>query len=231
MKGICFTPDRNVKLADYTAVFAPEAAAFAKLHGIPKSAIVAVDITKSERAMRAHVFEAIAREGQAQGGLDTVAFFCHGFARGLQLGFALRHVDELAKALKPYASDSIVVPLYACSTARDTDGDYSDDLDPNALGGDGGFADQLRDALCAEAHAIHCRVVAHVTAGHATVNPWVRIFEGRGQPYGGVGGQWLVKPKGPMWKRWIEWLRKGQNRFLFPFAVWDDLMKAELPAS
>lgn len=227
MRGIVFTPDRNTRRADFTGAFLPEARAFIRAHQLPARALVRIDISKSDQEMRAQVLEAIKREDQLQGILETVAFFCHGWCSGIQLGFSVNNVVELACALKPLATRDIKMPLYACSAARDRDGQIEDDIDPNSVGGDGGFADQLRDAICSYAYAIDCRVLAHVTAGHATRNPWVRFFEGGGQPYGGKGGVWVVKPKGPLWKRWIRWLAEGNNRFRLPFMSIDEV-QAEL---
>lgn len=135
---------------------------------------------------------------RAAGG--RVAIFCHGWANGLQLVPMVR-IRDLAHILAEHRAP--VVTLYACSTA-----------DGPATGGDGGFADRLRDALCA-AGAVACRVDAHATAGHATRNPYVRRFEGMGVATGGVGGQWIVTPKSALWGPWARAL-KGDLRWEFP---------------
>lgn len=216
MKGVIFTPDRNTKRADYTGAFLPEALAYAKVHGLPDSCIVPVDITANARAKRLAVIDAIQHHGDAQEGLDAVAFFCHGWKHGIQLGFERQDTDTLARVLRPYAKSSLSVPLYACSTGRDGDWQIADDMDPDTIGGDGGFADELRDSLCAEAYAVRCRVLAHVTAGHTTLNPWVRFFDGNNMPYGGSGGYWPIRPHGPLWRAWVRWLREDSNRFWMP---------------
>jgi hypothetical protein len=104
-----------------------------------------------------------------------------------------------------------VVALYCCSTGAASSADaYAE------FGGDGGFADRLRDALCV-AGGVHCTVDAHTTAGHTTMNPYVRRFEGRGSRVGGVGGFDLVSPKsGDLWRRWRRALRETSLRYRFP---------------
>lgn len=185
MRGIVFTPNRNTRRADFTGAFLPEARAFIRAHQIPARALVRIDILKSDHEMRAQILEAIKKEGKLQGSFETVAFFCHGWCSGIQLGFSVQNVVELACALKPLATRDIKMPLYACSAARDRDAQIIDDIDPNSVGGDGG------------------------------------------QPYGGKGGVWVVKPKGPLWKRWIRWLTEGNNRFRLPFMSIDEV-QAEL---
>jgi hypothetical protein len=69
--------------------------------------------------------------------------------------------------------------------------------------------------LC-EAGKVHCSVVAHVNAGHATHNPRVRRFEGRGSPMGGTGGSWIVAPGSKLWKPWVRALQKTDLRLRFP---------------
>lgn len=234
MKGVIFTPNKNVKRADYTGAFLPEARGFADEHGIDRSEIIAIDIADSKAKMRAAVCRGIHEAAERQGALDTVAFFCHGWKEGMQLGFKIEHIPELSQACKDTCTEEVVMPFYACSTARDDDRSIADDQDPdNTMGGDGGFADEVRDGLCADAHLTYCRVVGHVTAGHSTFNPWVRLFDGAGMPYGGTGGYWIVRPKGPLWRRWFMWLREQNaarkdrdNQFKFPFMSLDDIRAA-----
>ena len=149
----------------------------------------------------------------AHPGVEHVCFFCHGWANGLQL-VPMAHVADLARAIAPKRpGPGPVVTLYACSAA---DGPH--------LGGDGGFADALRDALCA-AGATSCVVDAHVTAGHTTRNPYVRRFVG---PLAATGGEYIVAPKSPLWRRWTRALT-GDLRWEFP-ALGDDVIRARLAA-
>lgn len=135
---------------------------------------------------------------------DLLAFFCHGWKTGIQFGWSLDSIDTLATVIaESCSSDAPIVALYACSTAS------------GGVGGDGGFADQLRDALCA-AGAVNCRVDAHDRAGHTTRNPYVRRFEGQGSTTGGQGGQWIVAPGSSQWKAWRTALQKTDLRLRFP---------------
>lgn len=134
---------------------------------------------------------------------DRLALFCHGWASGIQFGFGLAHVKQLAEAIA--SIDRPCVTLYCCLTGED---------DKGHVGGDGNFADRLRDALCA-AGAVYCRVDAHTTAGHTTMNPYVRRFDGLGSPVGGCGGSWIVAPGSKLWPKWVKAL-KGDLRFQYP---------------
>jgi hypothetical protein len=146
--------------------------------------------------------------------LVCVAFFCHGWARGIEAGFDLRprmgmSATVLATAIAAKATRAVIVPLYCCSTAHGPGPD-------EAPGGDGGFADQLRDALC-RVGCVDNRVVAHDTDGHTTRNPRARFFEGEGQPEGAIGGRWIVHPSDPLFPIWRRWLTQDDNDLWFPF--------------
>ncbi|MBK7153843.1 MAG: hypothetical protein IPH72_19025 [Sandaracinaceae bacterium] len=94
-----------------------------------------------------------------------------------------------------WAAPHLRVERYACDAARDDDADRRDDVTQSA-GGDGGFADQLRDALAA--HGLTGHVDAHAKPGHTTKNPHLRRFHMDGGP--GVGGEWLVEPGTALWR-------------------------------
>lgn len=149
------------------------------------------------------------------GELDVLAVFCHGWPTGIQLGFSLANVRGLAKELKTVAAPKLTVALYCCSTGADDDGSDADETKPGP-GGDGGFADKLRDELCEL--GIAATVFAHSLAGHTTRLPYVRVFE----PAERAGGRWVVSPDSPLWPAWRRWL-SGDGRFRYPF-----LSQAEL---
>ena len=203
MSVLCLAPQYNTgKKKDATGAFQPEAKAFAKLHSV--DAPILIDNSKSKAAMRKAVLAAIESAEP-----DTLVLFCHGWKTGIQFGFGLSNVKELVAAFP----DNMLAPrviLYGCLTA-----------DGGGVGGDGGFADTLRDAFCANGHE-YAQVDAHVTAGHTTRNPFVRRFEGGGIVTGGVGGYYLVTPKSALWKKWVSEL-KGELRFLFPFMTTVDI--------
>lgn len=212
MRAVVLLPDENHKRSDWSGAFHPEALTFARTHGIPDQNVVQIDIPKPKAHMRRQCVEAIRKAAQG-GALDVVAFFCHGWKTGLQLGWDLRTARELAAVIAECGQPYVDVVLYACDAGRDTDGQRKDDLKVGP-GGDGGFADRLRDELC-RAGRTYCRVYAHVTAGHTTRNPWVRVFPGNGSSVGGMGGHFLVPPKTPLWGPWKAALR-GDLRFWFP---------------
>jgi len=142
-----------------------------------------------------------------------VAVFCHGWSTGLQL-VPRQSVAEFAAAIRRHElAPGCIVTLYACSAGSDTLASTSE-MSGAGPGGDGGFADRLRDALCA-AGDVHCRVDAHSTPGHLARNPYVRRFEGGGSASGGIGGQWLVTPKSAHWAAWRKALA-GDLRWEFP---------------
>lgn len=204
---LAFAPQYNSEgKKDATGAFIPEAKAFVKCWA--DGQLVLVDNRKPFARMAEDVLTAIEQNSD----FDTVAFFCHGTSKKLQLGFSLNNVHVLAKALDdcsvPYDDPRIV--LYACSAGSS-----------DQPGGDGGFADILRDELCLSGRT-HNSVDAHTTVGHATKNPYVRRFEGGGTQKGGMGGYYLVTPNSNSWKRWVSLLKatpKNETplRFEFPF--------------
>lgn len=182
---------------DVSGAFRPEAKRFCAKTG---GRIVTFDNNCRMAVRRESVLEAIQAADEP---LDCIAFFCHGWKQGIQAGFRLKNVDELAIAVSKRCADGITVPLYACSTAK------------GGAGGDGAFADELRDALC-RVGVVNCRVDAHDRKGHTTRNPYVRRFQGMGSPVGGQGGQWIVKPESQLWTKWKRALRQSDLRLRFP---------------
>ena len=208
-----------------SGAFRPEARRFAKEHQLESSVIVAINVGRSRLRRQQEVLDGIKSAADAQDGLDFVAFFCHGYRYRLQVGFgSSSKVDEawlrkLAKTVYDNTGWGVVLPLYACTTATSDRRKHD-----QTAAGDGGFADELRDALCEEG-ATQCRVVGHTTSGHTTKNPYVRVFEGNGSREGGTGGQWISRPRGPTWRRWKTWLRDGNNRFRFPFMETSEIIE------
>lgn len=217
------------------AEFAREARAWLRLHkahlGVEP---IPFDNTAPPR-QRARAVAAALRGAHALGGpLRAVAFFCHGLRDSLQAGFAsdvgrrpaYAPVGELATVLREVMTSAPILPLYACDAARDDDADGKDDLE-GGPGGEGGFADALRDALIAlDASWSWGGVIdAHAKAGHTTLNPHVRRFACSPLPHevhlGMVGGGWIVDPTDrPRWRAWNAALgepkKKGSMRLRFP---------------
>lgn len=214
MTTLIVTPDRNTPgKKDYTGAFLPESRLFAAHRSThaPNGGVViprvTIDISKPPEQRRAQLLAAISGARP----VSAIAFFCHGLMRKLpQLGWDLSNVDVLAAQLATHGTADIVAVLYACDTAAGV-----------APGGDGGFADRLRDELC-RAGATNCRVDAHKTAGHAVMNPHVRRFEGMGSGIGGVGGSWIVEPGSEKWNAWKRALRTP-FRYDFPFMTIDEI--------
>lgn len=221
MNGLVFAPAHNTgRKRDATGAFIPEAKKFAEMHN---GRLVLVDNRRPKGEMVNSVLTEIERAGAYHDGsccadpdhdhrLEFVAFFCHGYPHGLQFGFNLRNVDRLGEAIASASNPEVIVPLYACSAASTLGWLRRRGLGP---GGDRGFADELRDALC-EHGATFATVDAHTTAGHTTWNPNVRRFAGDGSPVGGIGGSFIVERRTPLWRPWVRALR-GDLRLRFPF--------------
>jgi hypothetical protein len=210
---LIFAPIHNTgNKKDATGAFQPEARAFARKHDVPQQNIFLIDNRRSKTEMKNVVIAAIERAKVDHGTVPKmIAFFCHGMRESVQLGFNRRNVTELALSLAGVKDVRVV--LYACSTAKGENAAQ----DMEAVGGDGGFADRLRDLLC-QAGAVDCQVDAHSTAGHTTKNPYVRRFQGMGSPFGGVGGFFIASPANrSLWKQWKKQLRESELRYDFPF--------------
>lgn len=198
---------------DATGAFIPEARAWAQFHG---GTAHPFDNEAPKGQRRAEVDRIIGRRGHTPDTrVDAVGIFCHGLTRSLQTGHVIGNVDRLANALTNATKPGAKVVLYACSAA--------DTPVKNGPGGDDGFADRLRDALIhrAPSHWYFGHVDAHVTAGHATTNPYVRRFTCNiavpsETVLGIVGGEWIVPPGSKWWKAWDAALH-GDLRFRFPF--------------
>lgn len=214
LNGVIFVPDRNKPgRKDMTGAFLPEAVRFATAIGGQTSWIIPINVGKTRRSREKAVIAGIQKAYEERGQLDVVAFFCHGYRYRLQMGFGTRFkvdrvwLGKLAATIAATSAEDVSVPLYACSAATS-----AKNANDQTAAGDGGFADELRDALCREG-ATWNTVIGHSTAGHTTRNPYVRVFQGEGTSTGGIGGCWIARPGGPLWKRWVRWMRTGTNRY------------------
>ena len=133
--------------------------------------------------------------------MSFIAFFCHGYSNGFQLGIpsaqSATRTPQLGGMIAALSRPDVVVPMYACSTGGATRA---------ADGGASNFAGKLRDALV-DAGAVHCRVIGHTTAGRADISRDVRIFEGSERGQGGhlvarLGGP--LFQKGPLFQTWAD---------------------------
>lgn len=227
MNIVAFAPAFNTNgRKDATGAFQPEATAFCKQN--KNGVVILVDNRRDGPSMRTQVIDAIRQSSPRPAWMKAVAFFCHGLGRKIQFGFDVRNVDELAKAINDSCdagTAGVRVVLYACNTGMASLGEQY-----KPVGGDGGFADALRDALCRSGMTT-CQVDAHTTAGHTTRNPYVRRFEGHGSPVGGVGGYILVAPGSKLWRPWVKALRETDLRHEFPFLTAGEIHQRLLGAS
>jgi hypothetical protein len=205
--AICPTHNHRGR-KDVTGAFLPEARAFADLHG----AELRQFDNRAAKWRRRREVEAILDAAPLK--LTHVAIFCHGYRRGLQTGHTTFSVNRLAAAIARNATASASVTLYACDTARDGDKQRNDDTKPGP-GGEGGFADKLRDGLLA--HGMRGgHIDAHPVTAHATKAPYVRRFyiDPEAQD---LGGDWLVAPGSTLWQAWRRKLRQDRRfRLSFP---------------
>jgi len=124
-------------------------------------------------------------------GLLTIS--THGLNQGLNLGNGngvgsggARYMStaEFARQIQPFLADDAKIVLFACSTGSATNvtgsngpphGTYSNAIE-NQSGGEGCFADELRDAL--NQNGKRREVWGHRTTQHASSNPTWRVFSG-----------------------------------------------------
>lgn len=217
--ALVFTGDRNApdKPADYTGAFLPEALAFMRHHGISTSNHLRVDLGKVENVRRQQVYDFIRRKTTEFGVINSYVFFCHGLTRKIQLGIRIPDLENFANLVKNSAgpgATAVTIALYCCSTG-----------DGPGVGGDNGFADLLRDALC-KVGLVNSVVMAHVVSGHTTKNSQKKLFEGRGSPVGGTGGTWIVAPKSELSKKWRTAVTGTSSlRFRVPFMTIEEIHK------
>jgi hypothetical protein len=212
MGGIlAFVPDKDTPgKADVSGAFYPEALKFVRHHGGISADVRRFPSTGPLEQRRAAIAKVLRENGPT---LTALAFFCHGFRHGIQAGYTKSTVLSLASFVATRCTTQSHVILYACDTGRDSDEDTQDDRAPGP-GGEGGFADALRDAC--EALNRQTTIVAHTTRGHATTNPHARFFK---PGTGGVGGEWFIEPGSRWWPKWRTELYAPFStlRFRFPF--------------
>lgn len=218
MKAVAFAPLHNSPgKHDATGAFQPEAKKWLRAIGVEPDALYLVDCSLPFVLRKKRVLDVLASYQQD---IEVAGFFCHGAKSQLQVGFNLASVPALASSLARFPPLAHVV-LYACDAARDADADKRDET-AEGPGGDGGFADLLRDNLVG-VHGRSTTVWAHSTVGHATMNPYVRRFD----PSKLNGGEWVIDPTDPRWRKWRRALRETDLRFHF-WSLTQDELHAEL---
>lgn len=218
MRALIIHAGHNTTKPDATGAFIPEAKAYAKWLASQGWTVECHPFdNRAEKPARRREVEGYIDNGA--GLWDHIAFFGHGLKTSIQSGHTVDHVETLAALLSFHCAPHVRITLYACDAARDGDRDKRDDVN-DSVGGDGGFADVLRDALYARGMTGH--VDAHAKPGHATKNPHIRRFDIDEHT---AGDGWLVAPGSPKWRAWIRSL-KGDMRFRFPW-----LTPAEIDAA
>lgn len=194
---------------DATKAFLPEAERFSERHG---GRLFKIDNSLPDWQRADLVQFALSKANIHATPWEAIAFFCHGTKRNIQLGFNVKNIDALAQTIRETSRPDVVVALYCCSTAMP--------WISGAPGGEGGFADVLRDAIGGQ-----CVVWAHETKGHTTKNPRAIAFYGADAGVKHTGRAVFPKRSGAaraQWQRWIARL-KTDYRFDFPFRTLDEI--------
>ncbi len=148
--------------------------------------------------------------------IDTFAAFCHGTRRSLGLGYNVVNAGDLAEALAGACRNRrLTVVLYACSCGRSYWSKKDISRNIGKVRNRDGFAMRLADEL--GQRGVRAEVIAHLTAGHTTKNPYaVRITAD--PEIGTVTRTTIVQTKPrAAWRNWIDRLRNTALRFVFPF--------------
>lgn len=215
MRILSLYASKNQHGNDATGAFIPQAIGFAKARRAAGDVVehVPFDPTIVDRAARRRAFLGAIEAAQP---FDALVYFGHGLRTGLpSAGITMATLPALVAAIRRKASKRLIVTLYACSTAG------APGRDRDKLEGDGGFADELRDALSVAGHVGW--IDAHTVAGHTTVNRMTRRFYLDGVARG-TGGAWLVAPGSPEWAAWGRALKADPSfRFGFPFLTASEL--------
>lgn len=159
--------------------------------------------------------------------LSVIAFFCHGYNRGLQLGLLMgeaadgprpRLTHEFLDVLATKAQPDLVFSMYACSTARARGGTI----------GDGSFADWIRDELSTRGMD-RCRVDGHTEVANGVRSPHIVRFRGIGRRMRtSRAWGWIIAPPAPIgsnpaddqWSEWDRRIRRSDDddfRYEYPF--------------
>lgn len=215
MKALVIRPRYNEEgKKDVTHAFEPESERFIEVNKLDATRLV-FDNKKPLPNRAEYILSSLKAANKVQR-FDVIAFFCHGWRDGIQAGFGTKgakmqkNLEDLISVLR--LNEDQHIALYCCSTGA-SDPNISKETASGS--GDNSFADKLRDKLC-QYSAVECRVVAHTTAAHTTMNPNVIFFDGMGSSIGGAGGYFPVPPNHELWKKWRLALRTD-FRFKFPF--------------
>lgn len=189
---IFYTSTNRKGKNDAKGAFIPEAEAFAELHGISKSHLIAVpqDIPVIQRR---RIFREVCKK---YSDIDTLVYFGHGTKASLPgIGVNNYNLKYCLDYIKGCSADRLTVVLYAC------------------LAGKGlGIADKLYQGL--EEYVGSLKVVSHLSSGHTSWNPYGE--------YSGIGingaGEMIIEKTDPLWGKWVSELKSNREfRLSFPF--------------
>jgi len=228
---VIYAPRFNTgKKRDATGAFHPEAILFCKHWRLnPATTIEYFDNRRSRYAIAEEVLSSMEQRQRAEKPIAVWGYFNHGYTHGMQIGlrssghrvFTEQDEENFERFLDIISEHPApLVPLYACSTSDDPDGDP--DSAPGS--GDGSFADLTRDGLC-ERGSVYCRVFAHTTAGHTTGNPMIKMVDGLGTMDGGLGAELIAMPGTKEFKS-LQRKLKTAFRFDVPFLTVDAIRKS-----
>ncbi len=146
------------------------------------------------------------------GNADVLAYWGHGYQRGIQLGFKWRHGAQLL-ANDMIGLNAKTLILYACSCAK----------------GKNNFMLWIAQELIKKGF-YDFKLIGHDRKGHTMRNPFVVVYQPikdkitgvyMGDQFPGTGGIHRIEfrslMEGTAWKQWRESLH-GSMRFEFPFA-------------
>jgi hypothetical protein len=207
---LIFAPQFDTDGHDATGAFQPEAYAFCDFHGLPRDTVHLFDNRAALPDRRAQVTALMSGRLERA---ETFALFSHGWKTGVQPGWVMGVIHKMAAALNMACVNAPTVILYCCSTGKDGDNQDADDVQAGP-GGEGGFADALRDDMVRL--GMRPTIYAHTCRGHTTTNAFVRRFD-HDQI---AGGEWIIEPHTELWSAWERAINpivtRGKRRFLDP---------------
>lgn len=210
----------NTTKPDATGAFIPEAINFRKYRESLGDTVEVIGFdNKLPPPKRAPAF---LKQLEGAKPFDAIVYIGHGLRNSLpSAGITSTYRTKFTQLIqsKSLSKTKVFVTLFACSAAETTTGQP---------GGEGGFADKLRDDLVALGFS-EGWIDAHPVPGHATQNSQVRRFfiSAEQAP---KGGTWLVTPGSPEFPKWRSKLnskwRDDPFRFQFPYMSQADVLAA-----
>jgi len=232
MKKLVFYSAKNTNgKNDAIGAFIPESEEFAKLHRIDDCDRYGINCSGIKEATRRENLLTVLRS-QNENSIEAIAFFCHGWSKGIQFGIGMKQIEELCRVFSVVCREDVKIVLYACWAA---DADGIADTGAVGPGTDGGFADKLRDGMLRVGLGGGW-VDAHKKEGHTTKNPMLVRFDvdpvaDEDGDFDLPGGYWIVQPRSPLWGRWRRALAETDLKYRFPFMTETEIREALIESS